>query len=192
MLLLANCQFCSMQERKLLSFLIRSELMNEIRLLFGKLVIRDKGLLISAINDLQSRHGCIVQALDADKIAGKRHIRFAAKKALAAFSEKRNIAKDAGMEIMRYASGERQIERALFMRVSDHTERIALVLVGSDRWPDDTELSRIIELDGQGGCLCAKTVKEAFNISSEELAAVGEERIEDLVIERVALVDTYR
>ena len=30
-----------------------------------------------------------------------------------------SIAKDAGMEIMRYASGERQIERAHFMRVSD-------------------------------------------------------------------------
>ena len=169
--------------------------MNEIRLLFGKPVIRDKVLLLSAMKDLQSRHGCIVQALDADMIAGERHIRFAAEKALAAFSEQRNIAKDAGMEIMRYASGERQIEKALFMRISDRTERIALVLAGSgDKycWPDATELSRIIELDGQGGSFCAKAVKEAFNISSEELQAVGEERIEDLVIERVALVDTYR
>jgi KEOPS complex subunit Cgi121 len=166
--------------------------MNEIRLLFGRPVIRDKRLLISAIKDLQSSHGCIVQALDADKIAGERHIRFAAKKALAAFSDQRNIAKDAGMEIMRYASGERQIERALFMRVSDRTERIALILIGSGSWPDASELSRIIEQDEQGGSFSAKAVIEAFNISSEELLAVGEERIEDLVIERVALVDTYR
>ena len=165
---------------------------HEIRLLFGKPLIQDRGLLLSAIKDLQSRHGCIVQALDADKIAGERHIRFAAKKALAAFSEARNIAKDAGMEIMRYASGERQIEKALFMRISDRTERMALVLVGSGSLPDAAELSRIIELDGQGGSFCAKAVKEAFNITSEELGAVGEERIEDLVIERVALVDTYR
>jgi len=181
-----------MHDRKLLSILIRSELMNEIRLLFGKPVIRDKGLLISAVRDLQSSHGCIIQALDADKIAGERHIRFATKKALAAFSEKRNIAKDAGMEIMRYASGERQIERALFLRVSDRTKRIALVLVGCNSWPDVSELSRIIEPDGQGGSYCGSAVREAFNISSEELEAVGEDRIEDLVIERVALVDTYR
>jgi KEOPS complex subunit Cgi121 len=166
--------------------------MNEIRLLFGRPVIKDKRLLISAIKDLQSSHGCIVQALDADKVAGERHIRFAAKKALAAFSDQRNIAKDAGMEIMRYASGERQIERALFMRVSDHTQRIALILIGSGSWPDASELSRIIEQDEQGGSFSAKAVIEAFNISSEELLAVGEERIEDLVIERVALVDTYR
>jgi KEOPS complex subunit Cgi121 len=168
--------------------------MNEIRLLFGKPVIRDRGRLLSAIRDLQSRHGCIVQALDADKIVSERHIRFAAEKAMVAFSEQRNIAKDAGMEIMRYASGERQIERALFMRISDHTERIALVLAGSVCccWPEASELSRIIELDGRGCSFCAKAVKEAFNISSEELRTVGEERIEDLVIERVALVDTYR
>jgi len=169
--------------------------MNEIRLLFGKPVIRDIGLLISAIKDMQSLHGCIVQALDADKIVSERHICFAAEKALKAFAEQRNIAKDAGMEIMRYASGERQIERALFMRISDRTERMALLLAGSGRecdWPNASELSRIIELDGQGCSFCIKAVKEAFNISSEELSAVGEERIEDLVIERVALVDTYR
>jgi KEOPS complex subunit Cgi121 len=167
--------------------------MNEIRLAFGRPVIRESGGLLSAIKDLQSRHGCIVQALDADKIVSERHIRFAAEKALAAFSEHRNIAKDAGMEIMRYASGERQIERSLFMRITDNTERIALVLAGSGcNWPSASELSRIIELDGQGCSFCAKAVKEAFNISSEELRTVGEERIEDLVIERVALADTYR
>ncbi len=181
-----------MHDRKLLSILIRSELMNEIRLLFGKPVIRDNGLLISAIKDLQSSHGCILQALDADKIAGERHIRFATKKALAAFSEKRNIAKDAGMEIMRYASGERQIERAFFMRVSDRTKRIVLVLVGCRSWPDASELSRIIEPDGLGCSFCGRAIREAFNISSDELRAVGEDRIEDLVIERVALADTYR
>ncbi|OPY48854.1 MAG: Kinase binding protein CGI-121 [Methanosaeta sp. PtaU1.Bin112] len=181
-----------MQDRNLLSLLIRSELMNEISLLFGRPATRDKSLLISAIKDLQSRHGCIAQALDADMIASERHICFAVQKALAAFSEQRNIAKDAGMEIMRYASGERQIERCLFMRVSERTERIALVLVGCRPLPDDRELSMIIDLDGKGCLLCAKALIEAFNISSEELSAVGEDRIEDLVIERVALVDTYR
>ncbi len=181
-----------MQDRKLLSLFIRSELMNEIRLLFGKPVITDKWQLISAIKDLQSSHGCIVQALDADKIASERHLRFAVQKALAALSEARNIAKDEGMEIMRYASGERQIERALFMRVSDRTQRIALILVGCGPLPDALEISRIIEQDGLGCSSCSAALVEAFNISSEELMAVGEERIEDLVIERVALVDTYR
>ena len=170
-------------------------MMIEIRLLFGKPVIRDRADLIQALKDLQSSHGCIVQALDADKVVSERHISFATEKALAAILEKRNIARDAGMEIMRYASGERQIERAMAMGVSCYTERIALILAaynGECCWPDVSLLSQIIDVDGRGCSFNSEVVKEIFNISPEEIEAVGEERIDELVIERVALVDTYR
>jgi KEOPS complex subunit Cgi121 len=169
--------------------------MNEIRLLFGKPVIRDRSELISVIKELQSRHGCVVQALDADKVVSERHIFFATEKAFAAFSQGRNIAKDAGMEIMRYASGERQIVRALKMGISDCTKRIALILAtsgGECRWPNASDLSGLVELDGLGCSFSDEAVREAFNISSAEMEAVGEGRIEDLIIERVALVDIYR
>ena len=99
------------------------------------------------------------------------------------------------MEIMRYASGERQIERAFFMGVGTDTERIVLVLAarkGCTRSPHEAELSRLVEPDGNGCRLSAPAVMKGFNISPEELSLVGEQRIEDLVIERVALVDTYR
>jgi tRNA threonylcarbamoyladenosine modification (KEOPS) complex Cgi121 subunit len=49
-----------------------------------------------------------------------------------------------------------------------------------------------LEEDGQGSSFCTEAIKETFNITPEEIDAVGEDRIEDLVIERVALVDTYR
>ena len=169
-------------------------MMNEIRLLFGKPTI-ESGHLIRAIKDLQSRHGLIAQALDARLVVSERHIQFAAEKALSALSDGRNIANDPGMEIMRYASGERQIERALGMGVSDQTGRIALVMArvdGRGEWPDDRELCQIIEQDGESGLFDPGAVKDIFNISSQELQAVGEERMEDLVIERVALVETYR
>jgi len=128
-------------------------------------------------------------------VVSKKHLLFATEKAMSAFSQKRNIAKDPGLEIMRYASGERQIEKAMNMGVSDRTERIALILAnwGSDcSWPGEGELTALLRSDGLG-CSCRyEAVKEAFNISSAELEAVGEDRIEDLVIERVALADTYR
>lgn len=169
--------------------------MNEIRLLFGRSTTVGRGDLIQAIKDLQSRHGLIAQALDARLVVSERHIQFAAEKALSALSDGRNIANDPGMEIMRYASGERQIERALAMGVSDQTGRIALVMArvdGRGEWPDDRELCQIIEPDGESGLFDPGAVKDIFNISSQELQAVGEERMEDLVIERVALVETYR
>jgi len=169
--------------------------MDEIRLLFGKPVIQEKGRLIKAIKDLQSRHGIIAQALDARLVVSQKHIDFAVQKALSALSEGRNIANDAGVEIMRYASGERQIESALVMGVSDQTRRIALILVeaeGRKSWPDDSELCQIIEPVGRGGSFDPEAVKDLFHISSQEIEAVGEQRMEDLVIERVALVETYR
>jgi tRNA threonylcarbamoyladenosine modification (KEOPS) complex Cgi121 subunit len=81
------------------------------------------------------------------------------------------------------------------MGISDCTKRIALILASLDRecrWPNISDLSGLIELDGLGCSFSEKAVKETFNITTEEMEAVGEGRIEDLVIERVALADTYR
>lgn len=169
--------------------------MNEIRLLFGKAVIRNRQEFLSALKALQSRHGCVIQALDADKVVSEKHLLFAARKALSALASGRNIAKDPGVEILRYASGERQIERALAVGVSDSTERVALVIASLGdgcSWPDASELSGIVESDGLGCSFRSAAVTEIFNISPEEIEAVGEARIPDLVLERVALVETYR
>jgi tRNA threonylcarbamoyladenosine modification (KEOPS) complex Cgi121 subunit len=81
------------------------------------------------------------------------------------------------------------------MGISDCTKRIALILASIDpecSWPNISDLSRLIELDGLGCSFSEMAVKKTFNITTEEMEAVGEGRIEDLVIERVALADTYR
>jgi tRNA threonylcarbamoyladenosine modification (KEOPS) complex Cgi121 subunit len=49
-----------------------------------------------------------------------------------------------------------------------------------------------MKLDLCGCSFKEEAVKDAFNISMQEIETVGEGRIEELVIERVALVDTYR
>lgn len=178
-------------------------MVDEILLIFGRPVIRDRAELISALKGLASRHGCVIQALDADKVVSNEHLLFAAKKALQAFSKERNIAKDLGMEILRYASGERQIERALSIGISSSTSRVVLVVAPSPghfgagrgaecRLPGASELSCIVEEDGLGCSFKEEAVKEAFSISEDELLAAGRARIPDLVLERVALADTYR
>jgi KEOPS complex subunit Cgi121 len=166
---------------------------NNIWLLFGRPVIQDRNQFLAALRELQARSGCIVQALDADRVVSEEHLRFATEKALLAFSEGRNIAKDPGMEILRYASGERQIERALSMGVSEATERIALVIINRQcRWPENSELAELIDIDGLGCSFKPDAVKKAFSISDEELNVVDETRLSQLVLERVALVETYR
>jgi KEOPS complex subunit Cgi121 len=170
--------------------------MDEIRLLFGRPLIKDHKEFIQAVRDLQARTGLVVQTVDADKIANERHLTFATEKALQAFVEKRNIAKDLGVEILRYASGERQIERALSIGASATTKRIALIMIKPENcgqpWPDASEISKLVEVDGKGCSFSPAAIRETFNISKEEISAAGEARIPDLVLERVALVDTMR
>lgn len=139
----------------------------------------------------------MIQAFDADKVASERHLIFAIEKALLAFSHERNIAKDLGVEILRYAAGERQIERALLIGVSGSTKRIALAIIrpefaGIQAWPDSSNLSRLIEVDDMGASFKLDALRETFNISEDEIQAADETRIPDLVLERVALVDTIR
>jgi KEOPS complex subunit Cgi121 len=183
-------------ERKFLKSPARFLTMDEIRLLFGRPLIKDHKEFIQAVRDLQAGTGLVVQAVDADKIASERHLTFAAEKALLAFAEKRNVAKDLGVEILRYASGERQIERALSIGTSATTKRIVLIMIKPEKlnqpWPDTSELSKLVEVDGKGCSFSAAAVRETFNISKEEILAAGEAQIPDLVLERVALVDTMR
>jgi KEOPS complex subunit Cgi121 len=170
-------------------------MMREICLCFGRPVIKESSQFIEALRDLAARHGCTLQALDADKVVNDKHITLAAEMALAAFGERRNVAMDLGVEILRYASAQRQIERALDMGISDSTKRIALVAVTSGGGHDvfaEAEIRRLIELDGGGSSYRAEAVRETFDISEEEIRAAGESKIPDLVMERVALMDAYR
>ncbi|NYT01941.1 MAG: hypothetical protein GKC10_04195 [Methanosarcinales archaeon] len=163
--------------------------MQEIHLLCGRPLIKDRMHLISAIREIQSASGSVIAALDARLVVSDRHAAFAAKKALLALAEGRNVAKDPSLEILRYASGQRQIEKALLMGPSQATERMVLVVVGD--LPG--EASSLVDEDGLGCTTWKKDlVMEAFGISDDEIEAVGLDRLPDLVIERVALVDAYR
>lgn len=160
----------------------------EIKLLFGK--PRPQIQIIPAITELRKKHPqCVIQALDADKVVSFKHIDFAVEKAMRAICEGQNVAKDHGLEIMRYASGQRQIEKAFLIGISPSTKRIALVIVGD---VSSMELDEIIERDELGYSFSEEMVRQTFDISDQEVEAVGREKIPKLVLERVALVDAYR
>jgi KEOPS complex subunit Cgi121 len=166
--------------------------MHETHLLFGRPTIRERDKFLSALRDLQASSGFTIQAVDAGKVASERHLTFAVKKALLAFREGRNVAKDLGVEILRYIAGDRQIERAFAFGLSESTERIAVIMVRvqpGEEWPDT---SALLEVDGMGCSSTDESLRSSFDIPEEEIRAAGEGRIPDLVLERVALVDVYR
>ncbi|MBN2110482.1 MAG: hypothetical protein JW705_05270 [Methanosarcinaceae archaeon] len=148
------------------------------------------------VSSISSENGTVIQAMDAGKIAGERHVILAIEKALRAIANNCNAAKDPGIEIMRYASGKRQIEEAFSMGVHEGEMDIVFVILGD---PENMSLSEKA-LEG----LTSKTsaieytaskrsaILSQFGITAKEIGAAGEEMIPELVLERVALVDVLK
>lgn len=168
----------------------------EIQILCGKVQIPNLSGFLKTVNSIASENDVVIQGLNADLIAGERHLHFAIRKALRAITAGRNIAKDPGIEIMRYAAGERQIERSFSIGLREGANNVVFVLFG-DMDNLIPALSAIRELIDEKPCpelLTYSNSKEKgilslFGITDAEIEASGEEHIPELVIERVALAD---
>ncbi|MFA4935804.1 MAG: KEOPS complex subunit Cgi121 [Candidatus Methanoperedens sp.] len=162
-----------------------------IQILQGTIFIEDKEKFLQKLNKISKDKGIVLQAIDADKLAGEEHIRFAVKKAMNSFKAGRNIANDLAKEIMLYAAGTRQINRSMKLGVHNGENNIALVAIG-----EVIDLSAFNEITPkpvlQYNSSKNNVLLEIFNITEEELKARGEEKIPELVIERVALVDVMK
>lgn len=168
----------------------------EIQVICGTVSIPNLSGFLKTVSSIASENEVIVQGLNADLIAGERHLHFAVGKALRAVAAGRNIAKDPGVEIMRYASGERQIERSFSIGLSKGENNAVFVLLGK---MDNLilALSSLKELIEEKPCseLLAYSnskrqgILSVFGITDAEIEASGEEHIPELVIERAALAD---
>ncbi len=162
-----------------------------IHILEGTIFIDDVEGFLDKIKKISKEKNITIQVLDADKLAGEEHIRFAVKKAMNSFKTSTNIANDLAKEIMLYASGTRQISKAMRLGIHKGKNNIALVAVGKE--PDlsafnEIKLKPVLEYNESK----KEAVMELFNITNEEIESVGEEKISELVIERVALVDVIK
>lgn len=171
----------------------------EYRIICGTLSIPKLPGFLKKTNALSAEYGVTIQGLNSDLIAGERHLNFAVEKALRAFAEGKNVANDPGIEIMRYAAGERQIEKSFLIGLSEGENRAAFVVLGEKEKVEEAllGLKKLIEERPCAGQL-AYTVKkregilEKFGIEDPELEAAGEKKIPELVLERVALADLLK
>jgi KEOPS complex subunit Cgi121 len=144
-----------------------------------------------------------VQFFDADLVATWQHLYFAVLNALAAFKNERNISKSLAMEVMIYASAQRQIRKALqLIGVKSASVNVAVVIVGVN--PDSVRAAvsvvskrvgvepdeTVLELTREK----TRSIRKAFGINAEEFEAVDEkdaaQALVNLVIERTALLST--
>ncbi len=164
-----------------------------MELVEGTATIRDVDSFLDELAAIREANDAVVQAVDARYVVDRRHLELATELARRERARGAGIARDPGMEILLYAAGRRQINRALEMGVSAGTEQPVVVVVagGEERSAAD----QIRELLAPGDVLGAvddERVREFFEITETEVAATASGELSGLVHERVALLVVER
>ena len=168
----------------------------KMEIICGDIRIDNLSSFLSEIKKISDELDVIIQAMDSMKIASREHLDFAIKKAFSAFNEGRNVARDPGLEIMRYAAGKRQIGDSFCIGLNEGENKGVFVIAGKEE--NIRSAVQIVKkmLSSSKELLYTSQKRdplmETFGITEEEVNAAGEDRIPDLVIERVALVDILR
>ena len=146
---------------------------------------------IAQINDAADKADSTVVLFDADKIAGFAHIESAVAHAKRSFAEGKQIARSLSMEILVYASGQRQCSLASKFGLHDGENKVYVLILDGDE-EKAAALVREIVSECEPFAPNEDRLKAEFGITDAEMEAAGENRIEELVIERVALVDAWK
>lgn len=157
--------------------------------------IGDTQRAIAAADRARRDTACeVVQLLDARAVFSAEHLVVATEHALRAFAERRNVSQALGVEIVRYASGERQIADAMTrLGLRADTDRVGIVAVGPRAEEAAALVCGALGLEPDDRVLAGgREALEALGFSSVELRIVPEEAWSDLVLERVALVEVER
>jgi len=168
-----------------------------IAIIGAKGTIPDIEHALKTINSFAEEHKITVQLMDANMVFGKLHLQSAVDHALRAFERDESISSSLAMEILLYASGEYQIRVALDkmgLKSAEDEQHVAIVIVSDqesekiitdllsklDLTQDDTVLDGDIE------------VLKRFGISEAEINAIPPDKVGDLILERVAMVDVKK
>ncbi len=134
----------------------------------------------------------IIQIFNAEHIAGKKHLFFATINALNAFEQGRNISNALEMETLLYASGQRQIDKAIDMIGYNSTSTQLAILMITSNQKEAEEIEKIIDKFIPGirdnsvlEILKEKKVEELskiFKISKLELETMTDNNIDKAII----------
>ncbi|MEF8973798.1 MAG: KEOPS complex subunit Cgi121 [Haloarcula sp.] len=171
-----------------------------MRVVEGTADIDDVGSFVETLGAIGERHGVTVQAFDARYVVDRAHLELAVELATRAHDRGDTIAEDFGVEILLYAAGRRQINRALTMGVSEGACPVVAVVVDSETGgsyvgkraeeaieaaaDDVREQLRAVSTLGEYD---EDRVRAFFDVTDTELAATAG-GLPDAVRERVALL----
>lgn len=168
---------------------------------FGNVSVGDVDAFLECLTEATAP--AVYQVFDADRIAGREHLFFAAVNAVKAVQSGSAISRSLAIETLLYASCDNQISKALDATgISGSTSRVALVVLARGRKAAEGAFDRAsLELGGADDSVLGldadkiERVKDIFGVTDAEIEAVGgsdEEALCRLLVERGALLALRR
>jgi KEOPS complex subunit Cgi121 len=162
----------------------------------ARCTVHDRTAFLQDLRSIAADHDTHIICFNADMLAGRVHGVSAVERAVRAFEEGFNISNTLEMECLLYAAGSRQCSIAASFGIREDENRMFICCYPARErvWVAVEPLFQFVRegwdtIDPEKRMQLMKT----FSISPEELeAAGGDERIVDLVLERVALLQVIR
>ena len=158
----------------------------------AKATVENTAAVLAQINKIAEKTGSTIVLFDAEMVAGPDHIRSAVRHAERSFASGKPVARTLSMEILLYASGQRQCSLAPKFGLHTGENLLFVAILGGDAGQAQQLLQGVVSFAVHGVTASRPTLMEEFGITEEEIAVIGEDRINELVIERVALMDAYK
>ncbi|HVQ01094.1 MAG TPA: KEOPS complex subunit Cgi121 [Candidatus Thermoplasmatota archaeon] len=162
--------------------------------------ISDIDEFLQKLSQFATKEQISIQALNADAVYGAQHLISAAEHALRSFAQGTNATNTLPLEIMLYAAGERQIQKAIKkMGVKTGRQAIAFVIIDQKRKKDEKSefmikrLLILFDMTSDESVLGGNPITlKNFGITQKELRTVPKEKYGDLILEKVAMVDVQK
>jgi KEOPS complex subunit Cgi121 len=156
--------------------------------------IDDLDSFLTEIDAISEATDAAIQCFDADYVAGESHLRRAVELADRAREHGTAVAREPAVEILLYAAGRRQINQALEMGVDEGETDVVSVVSGGDEATAEQRVQELLGATGTDDPVSlgdAETIRAFFDIGDREVAVVDGD-LEDIVLERVALLDVEK
>lgn len=143
---------------------------------------------LDGLEEIAATTGATVQAFDARYVVSRRHLERAVELADRAIGRGAAVADDRAVEILLYAAGRRQIDRALEMGLKAGDHPAVVVIDGGDEAAAARAVEgRLRETASPDGALADEGLIAAFFGVTDAERGTGAD-LESLVLERVALL----
>ncbi len=152
----------------------------DLQILGFKGEISSVGDTLNQISSLK-KDSEIIQLLNADAVAGYRHIEHGVNQAFLAFERGENLANDLSVEICLRCSAQRQISKAFdLLGLKEGPMNLCIILIDCDDY--SSQLSSFFTRDDSVLNPDVEKLKEIYSLDDDELKIMD---IEDILIDRI-------